>query len=140
MARAESNRPIFCDDFCRSLTAEAQIDAGANDVVGVLDIDKGRRQERELRVQPDPLGAEIVMAVFDEGREAGGEGVFTPPADCPARPIVACAVRRANHGCRCPVIAPLPGGSALYIEEGAVEGVAETAVDRGERLDVAVIE
>jgi hypothetical protein len=62
----------------RSLTTDAQIDAGANNVVGVLDIDKCRRQERELRVQRDSLRAEIIMAVFDEG-ERRSEKAYSPP-------------------------------------------------------------
>src|SRR5262245_23218173 len=117
-----------CRKTSKSLTTEAKIDAGTDNVVGVVDIDESLRQERELRVEGDPLGAEIVVAVFDEGRQAVRERVFAAAADGPARPIVACAVCRADHGCRCAVIDPLPGGAALDIEECAADGVPRRSV------------
>ena len=45
---------------------ETEIEAGAHDALGLVDIDERRAQADDLRRETDLTGAEIVIIIFDE--------------------------------------------------------------------------
>src|SRR5262245_58035976 len=58
------------------LAAEAKIEAGAHDALGLFDIDEGRPQPNDLRRERDLASTEIEIIVFDEAGQEIGEGIF----------------------------------------------------------------
>src|SRR5262249_41103614 len=123
----------------RRVTAEPDVEAGAHDALGLVDIDERRAQTDDLRRESDLAGAEIVIIVFDEAGHDIGEGIFTADTDGPAPARLARPIPGAEDDRRCPIFVALPPRTAPDVAEQAIPGVADAAGHARQRFDLAVI-
>ncbi len=112
-----------------------QIHAGADGVRFFLQLDEGAGEAGNLRGEADQRIAEIVVAIFDEGREIFAERDLAAAADRPAVARHAFAIGGAEDRRRRPIFVALPAGSALRIGKDAIEGIADAAGDAAEPAD-----
>src|SRR3954454_18203007 len=129
-------------DTARSVSAQAaetDVEPGAHDAGGLLDVDQSRAQPGQQRRQRNPAGAVVVIAVFDEAGEHIREGIFAADADGPSRARFGPGIDGPEDDGRGRVIVALPGAAAPDIAEEAIPGVANTTGDRRQRLGLTVI-
>src|SRR5215831_14413096 len=123
----------------RRVTAETDVEAGAHDALGLVDIDQCGTQADDLRRERDLAGAEIVIIIFDETGEDVGEGIFTADTDGPSRAHLARRIRGAEDDRGRPIFVALPRRTAPDVAEQAIPGVADAAGHARQRPDLAVI-
>src|SRR5215467_711199 len=116
-----------------------EVETGAHDALGLLDVGESRAQPGDLRREADGAGAEVVIAVFDEAGQKLAEGIFTADADRPSRARLARSIGGAEHDRGGRVLVALPGAAAADVAEKAVPGVADAAGDRCQRSHPAVV-
>src|SRR5262249_16124929 len=119
--------------------AETEIEAGAPDALGLVDIDECRAQAGDLRRESDLAGAQVVIIIFDETGEDVGKGIFAADNDGPARARLARRIRGPEEDGRGPIFVALPRRTAPDVAEQATPGVADAAGHARQRLDLAVI-
>src|SRR5260221_4293179 len=138
-------RHLLNGDLTRSVVGarrrvtETEIEAGAHDALGLVDIDECRAQADDLRRESDLAGAEIVIIVFDEAGEDIGEGILAADTEGPARARLARRIRGPEPDRRCPIFVALPRRTAPDVAEQAIPGVADAAGHPRHRLDLAVV-
>src|SRR5215469_3775652 len=111
----------------RRVSAETDVEAGAHDALGLVDIDECRAQADDLRRESDLAGAEIVIIIFDEAGEDIGEGILAADTDGPARARLARRIRGAEEDRRGPIFVALPRRTAPDVAEQAIPGVTDAA-------------
>src|SRR5260370_40827952 len=137
-------RHLLNGDLTRSVVGarrrvtETEIEAGAHDALGLVDIDECRAQADDWR-ESDLAGAEIVIIIFDEAGEDIGEGILAADTDGPARARLARRIRGPEQDRRCPIFVTLPRRTAPDVAEQAITGVTDAAGESRERLDLAVV-
>src|SRR5260221_11197779 len=123
----------------RRRVTEPEIEAGAHDALGLVDIDECRAQADDLRRESDLAGAEIVIIVFDEAGEDIGEGILAADTDGPARARLARRIRGPKQDRGRPIFVALPRRPAPDVAEQTIPGVTDAAGESRERLDLAVV-
>src|SRR3984893_12650494 len=123
----------------RRRVTETEIESGAHDALGLVDIDECRTQADDLRRESDLAGAEIVIIIFDEAGEDIGEGILAADTDGPARARLARRIRGPKQDGRCPIFVALPRRTAPDVAEQAIPGVTDAAGHARQRLGLAVV-
>src|SRR5262249_6503515 len=118
---------------------ETEIEAGAHDALGLFDIDECRAQPGDLRREGNLAGPEIVIVIFDEAGEKGGEGIMPADAHGSSRARLPRRESGPEDDRGRPIIVTLPGAATLDVAEEATPGVADAAGHARQRADLAVI-
>src|SRR4051794_16706836 len=118
------------------VAAEAIVEAEQREMRGLVDVERrggaGGRGERRR------LAAEVHVVVLDLRRPVRRERVLPARADRPAAAgAVAGVEQHAGRGGRSVRLID-PGAAALYVEQAAVERIADAAGDVGEPIGVGV--
>src|SRR5437763_16994279 len=123
------------------LSAEFEVNADLEDVDVRFNVDAGPGNRDPACGNPADecirIVAENVEIVLNEAGQPVQEGIFTADAD---RPTPARLANRSSGeaGHEQAIVALLPGPAAFHVAEEAIPGVAHTAGDRRERLQLRV--